>query len=156
MPSESQLKYKYGILWVYDAFLLVFYIFLFDEINNTNNDEFTRLKNQLVENIDAILYDTFGFIDFNEFINSEEIKNIVVNHIEKVITKIESENNYFSLENLQEILLQIKSYHLKNLDYEPSKEMIINSYGNNFQNVNNNYIEEFREIKSLLERHYLI
>ncbi|MEN2488604.1 hypothetical protein AAYQ05_12465 [Flavobacterium sp. B11] len=155
MPSESQLKYKYGTLWVKDAFLLVFYIFLFDELKNDNKD-FIELKKELVQNIDNILIDMFGFINFNEFIISNDLKENIINHIENIIIKINEDSNYFTLENLDKILASIKIYHLENLDYEPSNEIILNNYGDNFHTVKNNYIEEFIEIKSLLEKDYRI
>ncbi|MFD2941567.1 hypothetical protein [Flavobacterium notoginsengisoli] len=155
MPSESKLKYKYGQLWVKDGFLLVFYIFLFDELKNDNSD-FIELKKELVQNIDNILMDMFGFLDFNEFIISDELKNSIIHHIEKIITKVNEESNYFSLENLDTILSDIKIYHSENLDYEPSKEMISNIYDENLYTVKDNYVEEFNDIKSLLEKDYRI
>lgn len=151
MSSESQLKFRGRQLWINDAFLLEFYIFLFDQLKN-DNKEFTELQNELVRNIDDMLEDMFGFLDFNEFIISEEMKDIVINHIENIITKINEEDNYFTLENLETILLHVKAYHFKNLDYEPSKKTIKNKYGNEFFPAKNNYIKEFIEIKSLLEK----
>ncbi|PBI86092.1 hypothetical protein BSF41_35760 [Flavobacterium sp. ACN2] len=155
MPSESKLEYKYGKLWVKDGFLLVFYIFLFDELKN-DNKYFIELKRELVQNIDNIFIDMFAFLNFNEFIISDEIKNILINHIENIILKMDEESHYFSLQNLDEILSQVRIYHLENLDYEPSNEIILNNYGDNFHTVKNNYIEEFIEIKSLLEKDYRI
>ncbi|AYN04219.1 MULTISPECIES: hypothetical protein [unclassified Flavobacterium] len=151
MSSESQLKFRGRQLWINDAFLLPFYIFLFDQLKNENK-EFTDLQNELVTNIDNILEYTFGFLNFTEFIFSDEMKDIVINHIENIITKINEEDNYFSLENLETILSQVKTYHLKNLDYEPCKKIINDSYGNDFFLEKNNSIKEFIEIKSLLEK----
>lgn len=150
MSSESQLKFRGRHLWINDTFLLEFYIFLFDQLQN-DNDEFTELRNELVRNIDDMLEDMFGFLDFNEFIISDEMKDIVINHIENIITKI-TEEDYFSLENLETILVQVKAYHFKNLNYEPSKKIIKNKYGNEFSPAKNKYIKEFIEIKSLLEK----
>ncbi|TDX09724.1 hypothetical protein [Flavobacterium sp. S87F.05.LMB.W.Kidney.N] len=73
MPSESKLEYKYEKFWVKDGFLLVFYIFLFDELKN-DNKYLIELKKELVQNIDNIFIDMFAFLDFNEFIISDEIK----------------------------------------------------------------------------------
>jgi len=155
MPSESKLEYKYGKLWVRDGFLLVFYIFLFNELKNDNKD-FIELKKELVQNIDNIFIDMFAFLNFNEFIISDEIKNILINHIENIIIKMDKESDYFSLQNLDEILSQIKIYHLENLDYEPSNETIRGQYSNDIKEVKNNYIQEFADIKSLLEKDYRI
>ncbi|MFD1604697.1 hypothetical protein ACFSJW_14900 [Flavobacterium artemisiae] len=155
MPSESKLEYKYGKLWVKDGFLLVFYIFLFDELKNDNKD-FTELQKELVQNIDNIFIDMFAFLNFNDFIVSDEIKNSIITHIENIIIKVNEDSNYFSLENLEEILTEIKKYHLKNLDYLPSQEMILNHYGDNLRQVKDNYLEEFTQIKSLLEKDYRI
>ncbi len=155
MPSESQLKYKYGTLWVKDGFLLVFYIFLFDELKNDNKD-FIELKKELVQNIDNILIDMFGFLNFNEFIISDEVKNILINHTENIILKMDEESDYFSLQNLDKILSHIKIYHLENLDYEPSKETIRGQYSKDIKGAKNNYIKEFTDIKSLLEKDYRI
>ncbi|KRD09071.1 hypothetical protein ASE21_14565 [Flavobacterium sp. Root901] len=155
MPSESQLEYKYGKLWVRDGFLMVFYIFLFYELKNDNKD-FIELKKELAQNIDNISIDMFGFLNFNEFIISDEIKNILINHIENIILKMEEESNYFSLQNLDEILSHIKIYHLENLDYEPSEETIRGLYSKDINEVKNNYINEFTDIKSLLEKDYRI
>ena len=150
MSSESQIKFKGREIWFKDGFLLVFYVFLFDELKFENED-LSKLQNELVENINYMLEDTFGFLDFNEFIKSEKMKLIMITHIETIISKIENVNNYFSLENLDIILLDIKNYHLKILDYEPSKEIISKHYSDSFINVKDNYVKEFREIKSLLE-----
>lgn len=150
MPTESQIKFKGREIWIKDGFLLVFYVFLFEELKFENED-FSELQNELVENINYMLDDMFGFLDFNEFIKSEKMKLMIINHIETIILKTENVNNYFSLENLDTILLDIKNYHLKNLDYEPSKETISNHYSDSFTNAKDNYIKEFREIKSLLE-----
>jgi len=155
MPSESKLEYKYGKLWIKDGFLLVFYIFLFNELKNDNKD-FIELKKELVQNIDNIFIDMFAFLNFNEFIISDEIKNILINHIENIIIKMDEESDYFSLQNLDEILSQVKIYHLENLDYEPSEETIRSQYSNDINEVKNNYIQEFADIKSLLEKDYRI
>ncbi|WP_289660939.1 hypothetical protein [Flavobacterium panacagri] len=155
MPSESKLEYKYGSLWVKDGFLLVFYIFLFNELKNDDKD-FIELKKELVQNIDNIFIDMFAFLDFNEFIISDEVKNILINHIENIILKMDEESDYFSLQNLDEILSHVRIYHLENLDYEPSQETIIGQYSKDFKEVRNNYIEEFADIKSLLEKDYRI
>ena len=155
MPSESKLEYKYGKLWVKDGFLLVFYIFLFDELKN-DNKYLIELKKELVQNIDNIFIDMFAFLDFNEFIISDEIKNILINHIENIILKMDEETNYFSLKNLEEILSQVRIYHLENLGYEPSQETISGQYSKDFKGVKDNYIKEFADIKSLLEKDYRI
>lgn len=151
MSSESQIKFRGRELWINDAFLLVFYIYLFDELKN-DNEEFIKLQNELVDNIDSLLLQSFGYIDFYESIYSDEMKDIVINHIENIITKINEEDNYFSLENIDTILSQVKAYHIKNLDYEPCKEIIKDSYGNEFFQAKNNSTKEFIEIKSLLEK----
>lgn len=150
MPSESEINFKGREIWIKDGFLLVFYAFLFDEIKFENED-FSELQNELVDNINYMLEDMFGFLDFDEFIKSEKIKLITINHIETIIFKIDNINNYFSLENLDTILLNIKNYHLKILDYEPSKKTISNHYSDRFINAKDNYVTEFRKIKSLLE-----
>jgi|GEM_PF-3289323 len=151
MSSESKLKFRGRQLWINDGFLLEFYIFLFDQLKN-ENQEFTELQNELVRNIDNLLKDMFGFLDFNEFIISDEMKDIIINYIDNIITKINEENDYFSLENLETILLQVKAYHFKYLDYEPSKKTFKNKCGSEFSPAKNNYIKEFIEIKSLLEK----
>ncbi|WJS94414.1 hypothetical protein NYQ10_20220 [Flavobacterium johnsoniae] len=155
MPSESKLEYKYGTLWVSDGFLLIFYIFLFDELKNDNKD-FIEFKIELVQNIDNILVGIFGFLNFNEFIISDEIKNILINHIENIILKMNEESEYFSLQNFDKILSHIKIFHLENLDYEPSKETIRGHYTKDIKEVKNNYIREFTDIKSLLEKDYRV
>lgn len=135
--------------------MLVFYIFLFDELKNDNKD-FIELKKELVQNIDNILIDMFGFLNFNEFIISDEVKNILINHTENIILKMDEESDYFSIQNLDEILSHIKIYHLENLDYEPSKETIRGQYSKDIKEAKNNYIKEFIDIKSLLEKDYRI
>ncbi len=151
MSSESQLTFRGRQLWINDGFLLEFYIFLFDQLKNENK-EFTELQNELVRNIDHLLEDMFGFLDFNKFIISDEMKDIVINYIGNIITKINEDDNYFSLENLEAILVQVKAYHFKNLDYEPSKKTCKSKCGNEFSPAKNNYTKEFIEIKTLFEK----
>ncbi|MEN9335770.1 MAG: hypothetical protein RLZZ500_757, partial [Bacteroidota bacterium] len=50
MAKESEIKFKGREIWIKDGFLLVFYIFLFDELKFEKED-FSKLKNELVENI---------------------------------------------------------------------------------------------------------
>lgn len=151
MSSESKLKFRGREVCINDAFVLVFYIYLFDELKN-DSDEFNKLQNELVDNIDSLLLHSFGDIDFYKSIYSDKMKDVVISHTENIITKINEKDNYFSLENIDSILSRIKVYHIKNLHYEPCKEIIKDSYGNEFFQAKNNSIKEFIEIKLLFEK----